>query len=394
MTLRRALGGALLVGALGWLVLWFQTEPRANFDSLVYHTHALEYAGLSREAADARSWEIYARYADDLERTIIEDTIDLPYSTPVADRWMGLYQMRPLYPALVAVAHPVLGIRAPMAVSALVTVGYVVVTFVGLGLLLGYRVAGFATLAALLQTNFTHWLVFLATDGLSMLGWAASILGTALYVKTGRLAWLAVILVAVLGLGLARPNSSLVPFVPMACTVAALIARSPVWRRFAAATIAALLSAAAVVAGQAVLGFPGIADVLQEIPTQHFALPDITDPVGYTIALNRWAIPDVLLPTLLSQPLLLGSIAAGFAGLVIQRSWTTAPFLVAAVIAPLAWVIHPVWFDAGRIMAPVWVSLNVGIALLVNTALQTQRDRILAFAEWATRAEPQPSMDR
>jgi hypothetical protein len=45
-------------------------------------------------------------------------------------------------------------------------------------------------------------------------------------------------------------------------------------------------------------------------------------------------------------------------------------------------------------MAPVWVSLNVGIALLIDTALQTQRDRILAFAEWATRPEPQPGMDR
>ena len=395
MTLRRALGAALLVGVLGWLVLWFQTEPRANFDSLIYHTHALEYAGLSREEADERSWEIYARYADDQERTIISGTAaGFAWSTPVNDRWIGFYEMRPLYPALVAAGYPVLGFRAPMAVSALVTTGYVVVTFVGIGLLFGYRAAGVATVAALLQTNFTHWLVFLATDGLAMLLWAASITAIALYVKTGRRAWLAGVLLAILALALTRPSGSLAPIIPIACALAALIARRPVWRRFAAAAVAAVASAGLVVAGQAMLGFPGMADVLQEIPTRHFSLPDIADPIGYTIAVNSWAIPDRLLPTLFGQPLLLASVVAGLAGLLIRRSWTSATFFAAAVVTPLAWVIHPVWFDAGRIMAPVWVSLNVGIALLVDTGLRSQRDRILAFTEWATRSEPHPSIDR
>ncbi|MGH2462104.1 MAG: hypothetical protein ACRDFZ_00585 [Candidatus Limnocylindria bacterium] len=395
MTLSRAVGAGLLVGVLGWLVLWFQTEPRANFDSLIYHTHALEYAGLSRADADARSWEIYARYADDRERTIIQDTMgDVPWSTPISDRWMGLYQMRPLYPALVAAGYPIGGFRAPMAVSALVTIGYVVLTFVGMGLLVGYRAAAVATVAALLQTNFTHWLVFLTTDGLAMLLWAASITAIALYVKTGRWGWLGAVLLAVLALALTRPTGSLAPIIPVICAVAALIARQPVWRRFAAAAVAASVPAGAVVVGQAVLGFPGIADVFQEIPTRHFALPDIADPIGYTIALNRWAIPDRLLPTLFSQPLLLASIVAGLAGLVIRGSWTSAPFLVAAVVVPVAWIIHPVWFDAGRILAPAWVSLNVGIGLLVDAGLSSQRERIMAFTEWATRPQPHPSIDR
>jgi hypothetical protein len=90
----------------------------------------------------------------------------------------------------------------------------------------------------------------------------------------------------------------------------------------------------------------------------------------------------------------LASVVAGFAGLMIRRSWTAAPFLVAALVIPLAWVVHPVWFDAGRIMAPVWVSLSVGIALLIDTVLRSQRDGILALTEWVTRPEPQPSTDR
>jgi hypothetical protein len=53
MTRRRALAASLLVGAAGWLLIWFQTEPRANFDSLIYHTHAFDYAGLDREGMPA-----------------------------------------------------------------------------------------------------------------------------------------------------------------------------------------------------------------------------------------------------------------------------------------------------------------------------------------------------
>jgi hypothetical protein len=189
MTVRRAVGVGLLVGTIGWLLIWFQTEPRANFDSLIYHADAFEYAGMTPEAADAASWTVYERYASDLERTIITDTVGGEWSTPVSDRWMGLYQMRPVYPALVALAHPVLGLRGPMAVSALVTVAFVVITFAGFGLLAGFRVATIATGAALLQVNFTHWLVFLTTDGVAMLLWAASLVAIALYAKSGLWPW-------------------------------------------------------------------------------------------------------------------------------------------------------------------------------------------------------------
>jgi hypothetical protein len=127
--------------------------------------------------------------------------------------------------------------------------------------------------------------------------------------------------------------------------------------------------------------------VLQEIPTRHFGLPDIPDPIGRTIALNQWAISDRLLPTLLAQPLLLLTVVAGFAGFVVRPAWATAPFLVAALVVPVAWMIHPVWFDAGRILAPAWVSLNLGIALLLDHLLVTQRDRVLRAADRVTQPD-------
>ena len=135
----RVVGVALLVGVIGWVVLWFNTEPRSNFDSLIYHTHAFEYDGLSRDEADDLSWEIYIRYADDRERTIMTNTIGGEWSTPEAPRWMGLYEMRPLYPALVAATYPIVNWRAPMVASAVVTVTFFVVTITGFWLLFGAR---------------------------------------------------------------------------------------------------------------------------------------------------------------------------------------------------------------------------------------------------------------
>ncbi len=235
--------------------------------------------------------------------------------------------------------------------------------------------------------NFTHWLVFLTTDGVAMLLWAASLVAIALYAKSGRWPWLVALVAAELALALARPTGSLLPFVPAICTAAALLLRNGVWRRFAVATVAAVVPAAGVLLVLGALGFPGLSDVLQEIPTRHFGLADIADPIAYTVALNQWAISDRLLPTLLEQPLLFLTLVAGFAGFVVRPAWATAPFLVAALIVPVAWMIHPVWFDAGRILAPAWVSLNLGVALLLDHLLVSHRDRILRAADRVTQPD-------
>jgi hypothetical protein len=263
----------------------------------------------------------------------------------------------------------------------------VVFTFAGFGLLAGFRVAVIATVAALLQVNFTHWLVFLATDGVAMMLWAASLVAIGLYVQGGRWPWLVAVAVITLAMALARPIASLLPLVPLICAAVAVAWRRPVWRRFAVATVGAMVPAAIVVVAQGALGFPGLSDVLQEIPTQHFALPDIADPIAFTIAVNRWAIPDRLLPTLFGQPLLLATVVAGFTGFAIRPAWATAPFLVAALLVPVAWIVHPVWFDAGRILAPIWVSLNLGIALLIDGLLVSQRERILRAADLVTQPD-------
>jgi hypothetical protein len=174
----------------------------------------------------------------------------------------------------------------------------------------------------------------------------------------------------------------------------AVAARQPVWRRFAAATVAAGIPALAVLLLFLALGMPGIVDVLQENPTRHFALPDVPDPVAHWLTQIRWAVPSRLLPTLLADPLLLGLVLTGLAGLVMARSWTVAPFLAALLVIPVAWLIHPIWYDANRILSPAWVSLSVGLAILVKLGLVANRERLLSAMDQMTRrtvtAESEP----
>lgn len=385
MTLGRSVAGAAVVGAVVWLVLWFGADVRANWDSLMYHKYALEYAGVPAEEAHTLSWDLFVRYASDEAVADVTAVYDGPWVNPENERWTNLYRMRPAYPVLVAAAYRVLGLRAPMAVSALVTVAFTIVSFAGFGLVFGYRVSGLATVVALLNGFFTHWLIFLTTDGLSIVLWAAGLVAVARYVQTGRAGWLVGVGVAVLLLALTRPTSSLAPMVPAVCAIVAVLLRRPVWRRFALATVAAGIPAIGVLLVMHQLGMPGISDVLQENPTHHFAEPDIADPMDWLVRQIQWAVPYRLLPTLWSQPILLGAIFAGLAGLVVARSWTVAPFLTAAAIAPIAWLLHPIWADADRILSPTWVSLNLGIALLIVTGLVNQRERVLAAVDWVSR---------
>ena len=52
---------AVLVAAVGWLVLWTTTTPRTGWDGLMYHRFALEYAGASVVEQEAVAWDLFER---------------------------------------------------------------------------------------------------------------------------------------------------------------------------------------------------------------------------------------------------------------------------------------------------------------------------------------------
>ncbi|MGH2668043.1 MAG: hypothetical protein ACRDH5_02790, partial [bacterium] len=215
--MNRRLLVSLLVGVVGWAALWLGTVPRADWDSLVYHKYAFEYAGLAPQEQDELSWQLFTRYASPNLVLYVAETLDGeewhsdvgPHST----RWALQYRMRPAYPTLVAAGYPLLGARAPLAVSAFAVVLFVATTLVGLHILAGWRVAVIATGLGILNVLFTPWLVALMTDGLGTSLWAVTLTTGALWISQGRLVWLAALALAVLALCFTRPIGVLSPAV-------------------------------------------------------------------------------------------------------------------------------------------------------------------------------------
>ena len=383
---------SIALGALAWVMLWFSTNPRAGWDSLVYHKYAFEYAGLPSGEQDALSWEIYDRYGS--TEGVLYVTAALngePWNfdlAPERERWGLQYRMRPAYPALVAAAYPLLGARAPMAVSALAVVLFVATTSVGLFMLAGLRVAIIATGLGIFNVLLTGWLVILTPDGLAISLWAVALTAGALWIEQRKVVWLAVVGVAVLALCLTRPIGLLTPAVFGLCALGAGIVRAPEWRLFAAATVIAAVPAVAVSVGFSMAGFPGFWDLMQDLPTGHFATPDVENPLGWILSADLGLLTQTMPVGLLARPLVLGVVVGGVGGLLLSRQWWVAPFLAALPVVVLSFLLHPSASELDRTLAPAWITIHTGLALLVVVGLIRWRPRILAIADRFTQPDP------
>lgn len=391
MSLNRALLLSLVVGAAGWATIWFSTDARAGWDSLVYHKYALEYAGLPPEQQDALSWELFTRYGSPNLVSYVTEALDGHEWSfdlrPEQERWGLQYRMRPAYPTLVAAGYPLLGTRAPLAVSAFAVVLFVVTTFVGLKMLAGQRVAMIATSLGIFNILFTPWLVALMTDGLAISLWAVTLTSGALWIAQRRPIWLGALGLAVLALCLTRPIGVLAPAVFGLSAIAAAVARADAWRPLLAATVVAAVPALAATTFFAAAGFPGFFDLLQDLPTGHFSTPDIADPVGWTVSNVGYQVTQTLLVGLLARPLVLALVAGAVAGLVLTGRWWTAPFLASLLVIPISYVVHPETSELARTLAPAWVSVHAGLALFVVLGAIRWRARVLEFADRLTRHE-------
>jgi hypothetical protein len=391
VTLNRALLLSLVVGAAGWATIWFSTDARAGWDSLVYHKYAFEYAGLDPDQQDALSWELFTRYGSPNLVSYVSETLDGRAwhfdVEPISRRWALQYRMRPAYPTLVAAGYPLLGTRSPLAVSAFAVVLFVVTTFVGLKMLAGQRVAMIATGLGILNLLFTPWLVALMTDGLAISLWAVTLTSGALWIAQRRPIWLGALGLAVLALCLTRPIGVLAPAVFGLSAITAAVARADAWRPLLAATLVAAVPALAATTVFAAAGFPGFFDLLQDLPTGHFSTPDIADPVGWTVSNVGYQVTQTLLVGLLARPLVLALVAGAVAGLVLAGRWWTAPFLASLLVIPISYVVHPETSELARTLAPAWVSVHAGLALFVVLGAIRWRARVLELADRLTRHE-------
>lgn len=391
MSLNRALLLSLVVGAAGWATIWFSTDARAGWDSLVYHKYAFEYAGLAPDEQDAGSWALFTRYGS---RPLVLYTTEAlggeNWSFDVARnqvRFALIYRMRPAYPTMVAAAYPILGTRAPLAVSAFAVVLFVATTVVGLLILAGPRVAVVATGLGIFNVLLTQWLVTLTPDGMGISLWAVTLTTGALWIAQRRRVWLVALGLAVLALCLTRPIGVLAPAVFGLSALAAVVARGDVWRSFLAAAVVAAIPALAVTAFSAAAGFPGFLDLLQSLPTLHYSSPDIADPIGWIVSNDLYQLRNTLLVGLLARPLILALVAGSVVGLLLSSKWWTAPFLAAFPVVLVSYLLHPSLTEVDRTLAPAWVSVHTGLALLVVLGSVRWRARILQVADRLTRPE-------
>ncbi|HEY2888915.1 MAG TPA: hypothetical protein VGJ17_09880 [Candidatus Limnocylindrales bacterium] len=355
------------VGVAAWAILWGSGLTRVRYDTLWYASFTYQDAGLPREAAWARSWDLVQQLGSpellaSLPRAANGSWFD-GWDDPKRARWVGIYAMRPAMPLLGALAYPVLGTDAPIAVSVLAVVLLVLAAWVVVGPLAGAGVAAVFLAIDALNPLLSTWLIFLMPDGLGLGLWLVALGGAAAYAADGRRRWAVVAAVATLALAFDRPSAVLVPAIFGASTVVAAILRGP-WRRFAIATLATGMAAAAFTGWAAIAGYPSFHDFLEDLPTNHFAKVDVGHPVEemlpYALDLVR-ATPGYLA----DHPLIAAAIALGVVGLLASRRWWSVPFLLALPgVAALA-LAHPVATEVERTIAPAWLSIDLGLAVLV-----------------------------
>lgn len=387
---------AVLVAVVAWLFLWSTVRPRVGYDGLVYHRLAFAYAGAPVDEQIEASYTIFQRYADpdvvaESEQALSRGETVWSAWLPTRERWLDIYASRPLYPLVVAALYPVLDLRSPLAASALAVLVFTLAMIFGLRPLVGSAPAALAYVLCVMNIDFSRWLITLHTDGLSIGLWTLALVVVARFVAIPRtrqamVGWLVGLLLVALALTFTRPLGMFLPLAVGLSAAVALPFDRRVAARFFAATAVAGLAAAVFVAYAQLAGLPGLRDVLQDLPTRHFLRPDVPDPLSIAVETNLRQISNVLLPAFFADPRLWGSALLGFVGLLfIGRAWWVAPFAVAPFVVHLSYMVHPGIEQFPRNMAAAWLSLNVGIALLVGAGIE----RLRRFDDLITR-RPQP----
>ncbi len=362
----------VLLGLAAWGLLWSTVRPRAGYDTLWYSMYAYQYAGVGVSDSWDLSWQLVHEYANPgLAATLRRSPSGAWWSgwnEPARQRWVGLYRMRPFMPLVSAAGFPLLGKEAPLLASAAAVVTVTVTAGLVLAPLTGWLVAGLFLVLSFGNVYLSRWLIDLTTDGLGLALWFLALACAARFVAGADRRWLAGAGMVTLALAFTRQSALVLPITLAVCALVALAARSPIWRRIAWTATVTTLSVLVFAVYTAVAGLPSFADQLQDIPTLHFSRPDIPNPIGFLLQRDA-GIGASLIRSLPSQPLVWGSVLLGAAGLAVARRWWSAPFAVAIGAIPLLLAAHPVLTEADRTLAPIWLSLNLGMALLAGRAI-------------------------
>lgn len=373
---------------LAWGLAWRTLPDRAGYDTLWYYKAALGYAGLPESDQIRETWSAWTRYAHpDLvaewqARGTTERTwyLTCPDRLPTGDRgcqsprWLGIYEQRPVFPLVVAALHPLFGIAALPVASFSAVLIFTLALGLGLARLAGGVATAILLALSFLNPLFATWLVQLTSDGWGIALWTVALVCSAHLCVSGRSireqrSLLGLLLLVALLLAFTRPLFFALPVMLAVAAALAFAARAPERRSLGAGALVALLPLPVFWAYLVLAHLPTFADQLQDLPTRHFQFPDIQDPIAWLRVRNiRQALS--LSRSWLADPLLVFAPLVAVAGFAVRRAWWTLPFLVGAAACALIQVLHPEPTQAGRTLAPAWITIHLGIALLMAGLLR------------------------
>ncbi|MFE6687261.1 hypothetical protein ACFVFQ_12355 [Streptomyces sp. NPDC057743] len=391
----RRLAGLAMPGlvAVLFVVLHVFAFPASLFsnDSYRYARQAYEYLGDTRPEAQHKALVAYCK--DEANRKYRAQLLDEmrfkgprdPKSyqrcmkstetsglKPNDPRYERIFETRPLYPLLAA---PFVGVMG--AKSGLSAVSLIFTTAGGFFLLAALRRVGLSPGLALLgqvlyyATPLATWGTLPLAEG-PLLAMLASMLYGAVCLLQGRIRTGALVYTASLAVSAGvKYSSAQMAAVTMTLAAGAMLLcvrrtrHRGTWWLFglSAGTVAAVTLISKL------LALPGTSATLQDTFSKHWTKPEVAAPWHDLAHLNvnfwwQWAQQQALAP-LLVLPL----------GLALWGLWRRSVPLALTVVAlgatGIATVVaHPVYFQAERLYAAVWLIVAAGLPVLVDVAIQ------------------------
>jgi hypothetical protein len=376
-----ALAGIFLLVGLS-LFRWIAPGIHAYPDTTWYVRNALlmrgwDQADADREAAVVRcSYWVQPALSFAKQAECVQDAGELLHSPP---RYEEIFAARPGYPIILAPLSAMLGRRGFVVATLMVAVldGILIMILVRLlgGSSAEQLVAGGAFL--LLPSGF--WSTRLLSDGTMLAGFLVTVCGAILLQRGTRRAGVGLTMVG-LGAVFVTKSANLVGLALALLASGAAIAwvsRGPAKRSgylLAALCCTALLLAAA---SGILLGWPGLGASVQDMFTDHFLKPDVSDPWSSLARANLQFWPDLIKQWLHSPVLVLGSLAA-LMWLAVRLRMASIPILLTGLSGIPLLVVHPVVTEWDRLLVPIWVPVAVAIGLALPAFVAARLDFVSA----------------
>jgi hypothetical protein len=376
-----ALAGVVLVVGLS-LLRWIAPGIHAYPDTTWYVRNALLMRGWDQADADQEAAVVRCSYwvqpalsvANQAE--CVRDAGQLLHFPP---RYEEIFAARPGYPIILAPLSAMLGRQGFVVATLMVAVLDAILVMILVRLLGGTSAEQLVAGGAFLLLPSGFWSTRLLSDGTMLAGLLVTMCGAILLQRGTRRAGVALIMVG-LGAVFVTKSANLVGLALALLASGAAIAwvsRGPAKRNgylLAALSGTALLLAA--ISG-ILLGWPGLGASVQDMFTDHFQRPDVSDPWSSLARANLQFWPDMFTQWLHSPVLVLGSLVA-LAWLAVRLRMASIPVLLAGLSGIPLLVIHPVVTEWDRLLVPIWVPVAVAIGLALPAFVAARLDFVSA----------------